>query len=383
MKRNNHIRLLVLWFLMAMTLLLGGCQDSVSPPPATASAPGQTSEALGAGQNSVISTSNLKVHFLDVGQGDSILVESEGHFMLIDAGENDQGQRVVTYLKNAGLTSLDYVIGTHPHSDHIGGLDDVLREFPAEKVILPPVEHTTKTFEDVLDVIQDKGMKITMPKAGDTYTLGNASFTILAPAGDYGDDLNNWSVGVRISYKNNHLVMCGDAEQEAESDIVKYNKDLSADVLKAGHHGSSTSTSDVFLEAVSPSYAVIQCGKDNSYGHPHKETLEKLEQKGIQALRTDLEGTIIADCDGSAITWSAGSGGGEGKTLHTSVPPADSGSPDINQSAAYVLNTNSRKFHLPACPSAGAIKEANRQDVTDNRESLIEMGYVPCKQCNP
>lgn len=313
--------------------------------------------------------------------------------MLIDAGENDQGQTVVSYLTNAGVSSLDYVVGTHPHSDHIGGLDDVLREFPVGRILLPPVEHTSKTFEDLLDVITNKGMKITMPKAGDTYTLGNASFQILAPVKDYGEDLNNWSIGVRLSYKDNHLVMCGDAKADAEADILKYSQDLLADILKVGHHGSSTSTSDAFLNEVSPSYAVIQCGKDNSYGHPHLETLEKLEKRGIQIFRTDQEGTIVAVCNGSSIAWSIGSANMPeanhkaaplAKAINTGAPiPQDSGSLPHDSAQAYILNTNTKKFHLPTCQSAVTMNSSNRQSITENRATLITMGYEPCKQCNP
>lgn len=387
MKNRNPIPMWLLLLLTAAVLLLGGCGELSSSLESTAPRAGNPRTAPSSpvsvpGQApSPTSAQGLKVHFIDIGQGDSILAESEGHFMLIDAGENDQGQKVVSYLKQAGVTSLDYIIGTHPHSDHIGGLDDVLREFPAKKLILPPVEHTTRTFEDVLDIITDKGMKITMPRAGDSYPLGSASFTILAPAGDYGDDLNNWSVGLRLSYKNNHMVMCGDAEKEAEADIIAYNEDLSADVLKVGHHGSSTSTSDAFLEAISPSYAVIQCGKDNSYGHPHKETLEKLEKAGAQVLRTDLEGTIVASCDGSSVLWSTDAQVVGQATLPSSAP--DSGSWENTAGTAYVLNISTRKFHLPSCQSVSGMKEANRQDVTDRRDALIEAGYSPCGQCKP
>lgn len=246
----------------------------------------------------------LNVHFIDVGQGDSILVESAGHFMLIDAGENNQGETVVSYLKQAGVSSLDYVIGTHPHSDHIGGLDNVIRSFDTKTLFLPPVEHTTATFEDVLDAAEEKGLSITAPVPGDSFSLGEASFTLLSPVKEYDDDLNDWSVGVRLSYGDNAFVMCGDAEEKAEQDIIKSGATLSADVLKAGHHGSNTATSDSFLKAVSPSVAVISCGKGNSYGHPHKETMEKLEKAGVNVLRTDELGTIIAHSDGTAITWS-------------------------------------------------------------------------------
>ena len=245
----------------------------------------------------------MAVHFIDVGQGDSILAESGGHFLLIDAGENDQGDTVVSYLEEAGVESLDYVIGTHPHSDHIGGLDDVIRAFDVETVILPPVEHTTKTFEDVLDAIEEKDLSITLPVPGDSYGLGGAAFTILAPQRDYGDDLNNWSVGLRLACGDGAFVACGDAEAQAEEDMAASGLALSADVLKIGHHGSSTSTSDAFLKAVSPAFAVISCGEGNSYGHPHKETLEKLEAAGIQVLRTDLLGDITAQWGEDGVTW--------------------------------------------------------------------------------
>ena len=287
--------LLVLGALLLLSLITGEYKEFLPSFPAD-SGTVTTSQPLTEGQE-------LRVHFIDVGQGDCILAETDGHYMLIDAGENDKGELVVSYLKEAGITSLDYIIGTHPHSDHIGGLDDVIEAFPAEIIMLPPIEHTTKTFEDVRDAVEAREMKLTKPVLGDTYSLGEASFTVLAPVGDYGNDLNNWSIGIRLSYGDTAFVMCGDAEQEAEQDIVDSGRLLSADVLKVGHHGSSTSTSDPFLDAVSPSYAVIQCGKGNSYGHPHRETMEKLEKRGIEVLRNDELGTITAKSDGQSISW--------------------------------------------------------------------------------
>lgn len=335
------------------------------------------------------------MHFIDVGQGDSILAESDGHYMLIDAGENDQAGTVISYLKAQGVTKLDYVIGTHPHSDHIGGLDKVIDTFPVDKVILPPVEHTTKTFEDVLDSIASRGLKITKPTPGDSYDLGDASFTILSPVKDYGSDLNNWSVGVRLTYGDNSFVMCGDAENQAEEDIIKNGAVLKADVLKAGHHGSSTSTSDAFLKKVSPSWVVIQCGKGNSYGHPHKETMEKLKKAGCQVLRTDEEGTITAFSDGKTITWSTGtaavpgSSAGSGVNQTAAIPDTDNGAAAENEAgnpstrSSYVINTNTGKFHRPDCASATQMKPENRKDVTASRDELVQEGYEPCKQCKP
>ena len=297
MTRHNHIRLLIISIFTMIAVLTGGCSSSPSPIPPSA-------PQSGTGQG-------LTVHYIDVGQGDSILAGSDGHYMLIDAGENDQADTVVSYLKQAGVTSLDYVIGTHPHSDHIGGLDKVI-------------------------------------------------------------DLNNWSVGIRLTYGSNSFLMCGDAESQAESDMLERGMPLKADVLKAGHHGSSTSTSSVFLKAVSPSYVVIQCGKDNSYGHPHKETMEKLEKAGCQVLRTDEYGTITASSDGTQITWNV-----------SGTKDAAGAQPFQSPQSTYILNTSSRKFHLPDCPSLEQMKDRNRKEFSGTRDELISEGYAPCGQCRP
>ena len=168
---------------------------------------------------------------------------------------------------------------------------------------MPPVEHTTATFEDVLDAVADQGLKITKPVPGDTYNLGQSQFTVLGPVGDYADELNDWSVGIRLTDGNHSFVMCGDAEAEAEEDMARSGLNLSADVLKSGHHGSRTSSSPEFLEAVAPSWAVISCGEGNSYGHPHEETLKKYSEHSIQVLRTDEKGTIIASSSPEGLTW--------------------------------------------------------------------------------
>lgn len=322
----------------------------------------------------------LLIHFIDVGQGDSILIQQKDHSMLVDAGENDQGEVVVSYLKEQGVTRLDYVIGTHPHSDHIGGLDNVIRAFEVGRVFLPPAEHTTATFEDVLDAVEARGLSLTMPQVGDVWELGEASFTILSPNDDYGDDLNNWSIGIRVEYGENYAVLCGDAEALAEEDICENVPELQADILKAGHHGSSTSSSDLFLDRVNPTWAVIQCGKDNSYGHPHQETLEKFQKRGIGVFRTDLEGTIVAASDGESITWYTGKGS---EMTAQDVSPEASGADKSEADDFYILNTNTKKFHLPDCSSVSRIREDNRQEYTGSRQELIEEGYSPCGQCNP
>lgn len=247
----------------------------------------------------------LKVHFLDVGQADAILVQLPGgKTMLIDAGNNADGDLVVNHLKEKGVKRVDFVIGTHPHEDHIGGLDDVISSFDIGKVYLPKVTHTTKTYEDLLTAVQNKGLKITPASAG-TVVLkeGDLAITLAGPARQDYTDLNNWSVVTKIEYGNTTFLFAGDAEEEAENDILRAGADVDADLLKVGHHGSSTSTTAPFLKAVSPDYAVISVGTGNDYGHPSPETVARLEESGVTIYRTDLSGTITAASDGQTIVF--------------------------------------------------------------------------------
>ena len=246
--------------------------------------------------------STMAVHFIDVGQGDSILIEADGRYMLIDAGDNNKGNLVVDYLNNLEIETLDYVIGTHPHSDHVGGLDTVINAFPIKTVIMPEVLHTTKTFEDVLDAIDQKNLKITKAVVGNEYTLGSASFIIIAPNSNTYKNLNDYSVGIKLTYGNTSFVLTGDAEHLSEKEMLQNSIDLSADVLKLGHHGSASSNIPSFLDGVSPSFAVISVGEDNKYGHPHEETLQAMVVRKIPIFRTDKQGSILFVSDGETIT---------------------------------------------------------------------------------
>lgn len=244
----------------------------------------------------------LEVHFIDVGQADSILIKGEKEAMLIDAGNNSDGELVVNYIKEQKIKKLKYVIGTHPHEDHIGGLDDVIDNFEIEKVIMPNAIANTRTFEDVLDSIDKKGLKITKAKVGDKYTLDGAKFIILAPNGESYNSTNDYSVVVKLINGYNSFLFTGDAEELSEKEMLKNNKDLlKSDVLKVGHHGSVTSTSKDFLDAVNPSVAVVFSETGNSYGHPHKEIIQRLNEKKIDIVRTDLQGTIVMKSDGKKI----------------------------------------------------------------------------------
>ena len=241
---------------------------------------------------------NLNIYFIDVGQADSILITNNDASMLIDAGNNEDGEDVVNFIKDKGITKLDYVVGTHPHEDHIGGLDDVINsDLEITNIYMPQIETTTKTFEDVLDAIENKGLSITSPKKGDTFNVGNASLEVMTDSILDEDNLNLSSIILLMQHGNNKFLFMGDAEQENE-ETRDWPK---VDLLKVGHHGSNTSSSDKFLNETKPTYSIIMAGEGNSYGLPTEETLNKLKNIGSTIYRTDLNGTITATSDGENI----------------------------------------------------------------------------------
>lgn len=331
----------------------------------------------------------LRVSFIDVGQGDSEFIElPNGETMLIDAGTNETGKNVVDYIKSLGYTSINYVVGTHPHEDHIGGLDDVIKTFDIGSIYMPKITADTKTFEDVLDAAESKNLMINTAKSGvsimDTEDL---SVKFLAPTLDIYENTNDYSAVVKVVYGDTSYLFTGDAEEFSENLITD---DVNADVLKVGHHGSSTSTSTEFLKKVSPASAVISCGKDNSYGHPHSETLQKLADMGTAVYRTDELGTIVSVSDGKTITFDTNNTAGVPVTSqnteasnNAAANSTASNTPSSKETGiTYVLNTNSKKIHLPECSSVNQISDKNK-GYTDNYDEAIKEGYTPCKVCNP
>lgn len=246
---------------------------------------------------------HIKIAFLNVGQGDCIFITTENYFnILIDGGEAENAENIKNYMKKNGIEKIDAVVATHPHADHIGALAEITESSEIGSVYMPKAVHTSKTYKNLLVAVKEKGLKVNTAKNGvKINTGGKAKAEFISPLRDNYDDLNNWSAVLRLEYGNNVFLFMGDAETEIERELLQIGADLKADVLKVGHHGSSTSTSDEFLDAVSPRYAVIMCGKDNSYNHPHKETMEKLTKAGVQIFRSDEAGTIEIYSDGNNL----------------------------------------------------------------------------------
>lgn len=242
---------------------------------------------------------SLSVHFIDVGQGDCIYINQGEYNMLIDAGNNEDGEKLVSYLKNLNVNGFDYVIGTHPHEDHIGGMDDIINNFEIDNYYMPDKLSTTKTFEDVLDALDNKGLSYTVPNIDDEFKLGDATFKVIY-SGDDTNDINDSSIVLKMTYGDNTFLFTGDATSNVEEIIL--NKDIKSDVLKVAHHGSSYSSTTEFLDKVDPKYAIISVGKNNSYNHPASITLQKLSNRDITVYRTDLDGTIIFTSDGTNLS---------------------------------------------------------------------------------
>lgn len=271
--------------------------------------PEDLANLMSGGNNSQSESSSrdeMTVHFIDVGQGDSILITAGNDTMLIDCGEIGKAPIVENYLASQGVDQLDYVIGTHPHSDHMGCMDEIVKYYNIGELILPHLPDkdipTTKYFERFLDAAEACDLNMTEAKVGRKIKLGDAECEIIAPCSEKYSNTNNYSVGVIIRHGGNSFLLTGDAEASAEKEMIESGRLADVDVYKAGHHGSDTSSSDGFLDKVSPEIAVISCGTGNSYGHPSKSTLDKFEERGIQVYRTDLSGSIKLTSDGKEIS---------------------------------------------------------------------------------
>lgn len=318
----------------------------------------------------------MLVHYIDVGQGDSELIQTpDSKTMLIDAGTNGSAASLINYLKSRKVSKIDYLILTHPHEDHIGGADEVIKNFDVIHVYMPKVTTTTKAFEDVVNIMKLKGLKASQPTPGTAFKLGDANCTVLGPVNSNPEDMNTYSIVLKLTYGKNSFLFTGDAQTSGEEDMIGKGYDLSADVLKIGHHGSHTSTSQDFLDAVNPKYAVISCGKGNDYGHPHKEAIDRLKTKKIPVYRTDECGTMIASSDGKTISFNVKPGDYAYGSSKTSTPAANatsSASSNVVITASVDNKTPAQNSHIkltvtgPKGASYTAVCHYKSKDTTYN-----------------
>lgn len=332
-----------------------------------------------------VTAAEMKVHFLDVGQGLSILVQTDGKNLLYDGGGRNAASFVVSYLEDQGVENLDYLISSHYDEDHLSGLVGCLNRFSVGTVIGSDYVHESKLYSSFMGAVSAKGLEVQYPAVGAMYVLGDAEFEVLAPRTVSNTDSNNNSVVIRLINDEDSFLFTGDAEYSSEKEMCASGMDLNCDVLVLGHHGSATSTSWDFLAQTVPTWAVISCGANNSYGHPNAETMEKMESMDIEIFRTDLQGTIVATSSGSGITWNTqpcqdySSGDGEYSSYDDeeqkySVQPEDS---DAQSGDLVWLSETGTKYHSKN--NCGKMNPDKAWQVS--RADAVAMGYEACKKC--
>ncbi len=321
--------------------------------------------------------SDFEVHFIDVGQADAALVFSNGKTMLIDGGNREDSSLIAAYLKKYNVQSLDYVICSHAHEDHVGGLSGALSVAKAGTVFAPKKMSDTKVCQSFLQKVEEQGLIVQHPEPGKSFSFGNSQVQFFGPVKeDYGD-FNNTSVVMKITYGKTSFLFTGDAESEAEHDIIEQHYDLKSTVLKVGHHGSDTSSSYVFLREVMPQYAVISVGENNSYGHPGETVMSRLRDVGTQVYRTDMQGDIVCRSDGERVTFKTAK---HQDAVTNEAEINGTGQNAIDTAGTYIGNSRSKKFHKPNCRS---LPQENNSVYFSSRSEAVNAGYSPCGNCNP
>ena len=339
---------------------------------------------------SVKEKSKLTIQFIDVGQADAALVKCDGHYMLIDGGDKSSSQKMYSLLSKDDIDELDIVVATHVHDDHIGGLSGALNYAAADIILSPATDYDSDAFKDIVKYAGDT--QITTPESGDKYSLGDAEITIFSVNNN--GNVNDTSIVLKIEHSDKSFLFMGDAEESAETELLNSDFDLSADVIKIGHHGSNTSTSEKFLKAVDPDYAIISVGKDNSFNFPTSDVLNRLNDSGVEIYRTDLNGDITLISEDKSIMVNPDrkatleeilkDGTPVVKTIIEATPtptptPEATALPGID----YIGNKNTHKFHYSYCGSVKSMKESNKYYYNGTRTEMIAKGYIPCKKCNP
>lgn len=373
MKKQNRFVTFILSVLLALTLVLPGSA-------VTAKADGQ---------------GNMAVHFIDVGQGLAILVQSGGENLLYDGGNRSHADEVVQYLKNQQIETINYMISSHYDEDHLGGLVKCLDNFEVDHVLGSDYVHTSDLFNTFMNTATAHAIIVEYPSVGDTYEFGTGSFTVMAPDG-ISQNSNDNSVVIRLVNGNNSFMFMGDAEETSEQDMISTGMNLDCDVLSLGHHGSASSTSWDLLEAASPSWAVISCGLNNSYGHPAAETMGKLSDMDIPVFRTDDQGTVIALSDGNTISWNQEpcndyTSGSEKQSTDSSADQSERDTNDAAATESYAAETDTSdtqgrmvwisatgsKYH--SIPDCGNMNPDKAMQETESQ--ALSQGYEACKKC--
>lgn len=322
--------------------------------------------------------SSFRIDFIDVGQADAALIRCDGESMLIDGGNVGDSNVIYTYLQKQGVTHLDYIVCTHAHEDHVGGLSGALNYATVTTAFSPVTSYSSKAFSNFKNNLGKQNVDITIPKPGTEFDLGSADCQVIGPIYE-SDDPNNTSIVIRIEYGQTSFLFTGDAETAEENDILDAGYDIGCTVLKVGHHGSDTSTSYRWLRQASPEYAVISVGTGNSYGHPTETVLSRLRDADVKVYRTDLQGDIICTSDGKTVTFTTN----RNQNADTLEGAGAGGNHGSSEAHDYVLNTKTMKFHDTTCSYGQKISDQNRKEVTCTRDELIDEGYSPCGVCKP
>lgn len=333
---------------------------------------------------------SFSIHYIDVGQGDAALVVCDDKTMLIDGGKPSASSIIYTYLKNLNIDYLDYIVESHADDDHIGGLSAPLAKMKVENVIAPETEADTRSYNSLKTKTEEQGLTIQHPKPGDSIDLGSSKIEFYGPITESESDRNNGSIVMKIIYGDTSFLFTGDAEREEEQEILNAGYDLSATVLKVGHHGSKNSTTYPFLREIMPQYAVISVG-DNSYGHPTDDTLNRLRDADVKVYRTDMQGDIIATSDGKTVTITTKKNAdaetnptvAEKSNAYYQTEEQNTDTDKTEKVCEYIGNINTKKFHYPECSSVGQMKEKNKVYLNCTRDEAIAGGYNPCGRCCP
>lgn len=341
---------------------------------------------------------DMAVHFLDVGQGLAIFAQSGGQNLIYDGGDRDTSRFVVSYLQQQNVETIDYLISSHYDADHLNGLIGCLNAFNVENVICSNYEHNSQTYQSFVNTANQKGLTLQHPAVGTEFAFGTGKFTVLAPSSIDSGDSNDNSVAIKLENGQNSFIFTGDAESSSESAMCSFGINLDCDVLSLGHHGSASSTSWEFLQSTVPEFAVISCGAGNQYGHPHAETLEKLQDMGILVFRSDKQGTVIALSDGEKISWnqapcndytpgedndtppqpSSGTSSSSSQIVSTPEPtPEPTQAPTDNVGEMVWITKTGSKYHNK--PDCGNSNPDTSQQIS--RSDAEARGYDACKKC--